>query len=334
MRHYTSAPFCKECGSAECRGSLDWSRTTSIEHQVCAQGVSVVRLVFPDGPLICAGFLASGANSECSPSQRKRLRQYKIHWATICRWYEAIWKTFPQVARRAEERAKELVQSLHDVKAAVSTVTRNAEALLNEQPGDTEESKEDNAPPELRSLVQAVRVLHARLSMTALVHNPEAAKYGEKHPTPVYRLFHRLVRIYESVAARKCVFVKGMAGVSYNKPLCYDSFDILALTLVDNAVKYSHRGKEVLVRVNDAAGERVEVAVESYGPVLADDELAQLFDRGFRGRHAKRFTAQGFGLGMSIAKTVADAHGFKIEYERSVSKRDSTVGNNVFTFTV
>jgi K+-sensing histidine kinase KdpD len=332
---YSSAPICHKCKTRDCASTLDWSDSPFPEHRTCPSGVSVVRLAFDDGDLICTGFLASGKNTSCTPQLRKALREHKIHWDEIERWHCSIANAFPMVQDLAEEKAKQLTHSLHDVKAAVNTVTRNAEGLLGEVAGATEEEREDNAPPLLRSLVESVRLLHARLQMTAMVNNPLAAAHGRRHPTPVYRLFHRMAHIFERVAARKTVFLR-MNGNSTNRPSCYDSLDYLALVLIDNAVKYSNKGKEIRVIVDDLYPKpgAVGVRVESYGPVLKDNEIARMFERGFRGEYAIAESSQGFGLGLTIAKTIADAHGFELFYEKQPSSRNDSIGNNIFRFTV
>ncbi len=332
---YMPAGFCTKCDRQPCSNDVVWDGADGPEHAACPKGASVVRLPFPDGDLVCAGFLASGKSTSCTPAQRKQLRNNKIHWDEISSWHNAITKAFPKVHSIAEEKAKQLTHSIHDVKAAVSTVTRNAEALLSEVPGSTEEEREDNAPTSLRSLVEAIRLLHARLQMTAMVHNPEAAKHGDRHPTPVYRLFHRMARIFERVAARKTVFLK-MQGHSTNKPPCYNSLDHLALVLIDNAVKYSQKRKEIRAIVDDHPSRNgaVNVRIESYGPILKDDEIPQMCARGFRGEYAKKHASQGFGLGLAIAKTIADAHGFELTYRKQPSSHDVSVGNNIFGFTV
>jgi signal transduction histidine kinase len=82
----------------------------------------------------------------------------------------------------------------------------------------------------------------------------------------------------------------------------------LLLLLLDNAVRYSHPGGKVRWSVHSRDG-AVEVHVVDEGIGIPDDELAQVFERHFRGGAARRHRASGSGLGLPIARVLAQAHG-------------------------
>ena len=142
-----------------------------------------------------------------------------------------------------------------------------------------------------------------------------------------------MVRLFEEPAARRRVTIR-LLGASYEKPPCHDSFETIALVLVDNAVKYSLEGREIRVGVNDAPGHCVQVTVESYGPVVPEDLRKQIFDQGRRAPSASRLASQGTGLGLHIASVVAEAHGFGIAYECGVVDAGTNEGWNRFSFEV
>ncbi|MFL5616003.1 MAG: sensor histidine kinase [Gemmatimonadaceae bacterium] len=88
----------------------------------------------------------------------------------------------------------------------------------------------------------------------------------------------------------------------------------LVMILLDNAVKFTTRGGKVLVRVG-APNERPMLVVEDTGVGIAADQLPHVFERFYRGDPARsraRTGADGAGLGLSIAKWIADAHGAEI----------------------
>ena len=85
------------------------------------------------------------------------------------------------------------------------------------------------------------------------------------------------------------------------------------VALLDNAVRYSRPGGEVKVEICRAmSNENVpqcEIRVIDHGIGIPEAELARVFDRNFRGESARLFRADGSGLGLSIAKWLAKAHG-------------------------
>lgn len=82
----------------------------------------------------------------------------------------------------------------------------------------------------------------------------------------------------------------------------------LLLLLLNNAVCYSHPGGAVRWSVS-SGDEAVEVQVVDEGIGIPADELAQVFERHFRGSAARRHRANGSGLGLPIARALAQAHG-------------------------
>ncbi len=95
----------------------------------------------------------------------------------------------------------------------------------------------------------------------------------------------------------------------------------LFLLLLDNAVRYSHRGGRVYVDWALSADQpgMVEVAVTDQGIGIPKDELPQVFDRHFRGSAARLHRAAGSGLGLPIARTLAAAHEGSVELQSPAS---------------
>lgn len=87
----------------------------------------------------------------------------------------------------------------------------------------------------------------------------------------------------------------------------------LLLNLADNAVKYNERGGSIeltLVRQNDDA----MFTITNTGPALLAELRARVFERFFRGDLAHNSAIEGSGLGLSIAKSIVEAHQGVIGY--------------------
>jgi len=82
--------------------------------------------------------------------------------------------------------------------------------------------------------------------------------------------------------------------------------------LLENAVKYSRGGEEVDVRTWTENG-RVLVAVEDTGPGIPREHHAMIFER--FGRANVGLGKPGTGLGLFIARSIAEAHGGRLTVE-------------------
>jgi signal transduction histidine kinase len=84
----------------------------------------------------------------------------------------------------------------------------------------------------------------------------------------------------------------------------------LVLIVLDNAIKYTPQGGRVRLDVTARDGKR-SVIVTDTGIGIPADQLPRIFERFYRGDHA-RSQAEGAGLGLPIARWIADLHGASI----------------------
>jgi len=96
----------------------------------------------------------------------------------------------------------------------------------------------------------------------------------------------------------------------------------LFFSLIDNAIKYTHEGGHVRVGLHTQNG-FVAGEVKDDGIGIAGDDLPRVFDRFWRADKARSREIGGAGLGLSIARWIAERHGGAIEVE-SAPDRGST----------
>lgn len=77
--------------------------------------------------------------------------------------------------------------------------------------------------------------------------------------------------------------------------------------LVDNALRYSPDGSTIRVAA-ERVRESAELSVTDQGIGIEDQEREHLFERFFRGGHARQLAPDGSGLGLAIAANIARQH--------------------------
>ena len=128
------------------------------------------------------------------------------------------------------------------------------------------------------------------------------------------------VRGIRPIAEQRAVLVEmhGMAEAPvHGDP---DLLGRLVLNLLDNAVKYSIPGGAVVVDLS-RDGTRGVVTVSDAGPGIPADAQARVFERFYRVDAARSrvdaSATSGAGLGLAIARRIAEAHGGTLELAES-----------------
>jgi len=91
------------------------------------------------------------------------------------------------------------------------------------------------------------------------------------------------------------------------------------MNLLDNAIKYSNDNTSITV-IEEIQGNFVKVDVIDKGIGISDSDIQHVFDRFYRADKSRTDQGQkrGSGLGLSIAKSLIEAHGGKIEIQSTL----------------
>jgi signal transduction histidine kinase len=93
----------------------------------------------------------------------------------------------------------------------------------------------------------------------------------------------------------------------------------LFINILENAVRYTPTGGNISVLLEKKDSNAV-TAISDTGIGIPPEHLPHIFERFYRVDKARSRADGGVGLGMAIAKYIADSHGGKIEVESQVGK--------------
>lgn len=132
----------------------------------------------------------------------------------------------------------------------------------------------------------------------------------------VIRLFSRAIEAEQPGASR--------AGTTFRidaQPVMVSVDEELVLKvlrkLIQNAVKFSERGGEILLSVARTGEADATIAVEDHGCGIRPEELTRIFDRFHQADSSDSRTSGGTGLGLAICKSIVHRHGGRIWVESS-----------------
>ncbi len=131
-----------------------------------------------------------------------------------------------------------------------------------------------------------------------------------KEQVEVSALINRIVLNFENGFQMKGValeFAEREAWVNADR----DKISQVLVNLVSNALKYTPEGGHVHIEVGETETD-VSICVSDTGIGIPQDDLPYIFERFYRTDKSRSRTTGGSGIGLTIAKSIIDAHGGKI----------------------
>jgi heavy metal sensor kinase len=205
----------------------------------------------------------------------KTLSQFAADASHELRTPLAVIRTTAELALRRARTPESYRDSLQEVAAEAERMTRLVEELLIL-------ARSDAATAEMPLAAVDVREVLANVC-------DEMRSLAEM----------RQIRI-------EIAFGEAASFVAGNRPALHRLF----LVLLDNALKFSRPGGEVILKVENSES-RVAVSIQDFGAGISESDLPNIFQRFYRADRAR--TGGGHGLGLSLAKSIARVHGASIE---------------------
>lgn len=205
--------------------------------------------------------------------------------------------------RNLEAQKQFITNASHELKTPLTAIATSADVLAMECPED--------------EWVQSIQTQSAKLSklITNLV---TLSRLNEENPFPVRAEFPLSEALWET--AEPFASLVRAQGKEYSQEiqdgltLCGDRMAIQQMVsiLLDNAMKYTPQGGSIRLKAG-RSGKRATIAVSNTCSRDGALDVTRLFDRFYRGDASHSGTVGGTGIGLSIAKATAEAHGGSIQ---------------------
>jgi len=207
----------------------------------------------------------------------KTLSQFAADASHELRTPVAVIRTTAELALRRDRPTEEYRESLQEVVSEAERMTKLIEDLLVLARSDTGSVEMPLEPIDVRDVVR--EACGEMRSLAELRQIRIEALLGEDH-----------------------------ASISGNPAALHRLF----LLLIDNALKYSHSGGEVVVRIQ-TIDSKIAVNIQDFGAGISASDLPHIFKRFYRADRSR--SSSGHGLGLALAESIARAHGAVINVE-------------------
>jgi signal transduction histidine kinase len=218
-----------------------------------------------------------------------------------------LGRAFNEMAERLgtdEARRRQLLADVtHELRTPLSVIQANLEALI------------DGLYPiddaHLRPVLDETKVMARLLDDLQTLSTAEAGVLTlHREPTDPRRLIDAAVQAFTAQAGEAGVRLE-TGGTNTLPELDVDRLRIgeVLSNLLSNALRHTPAGGAVTVDAHDT-GDGVEFRITDTGSGIAPEHLPHVFDR-----FARAPDSPGAGLGLTIAKTLVEAHGGTIRAE-------------------
>ena len=229
------------------------------------------------------------------------------HWAV--RPVEKAWK----------QQRQFLSDASHELKTPLTVILSNAE-LLESAPLEERPARwADNIHSEARQMKSLVEEMLTLARADNMVRTAEFAEVSLSDVVADCALAFEPVA-FEAGKALEYEITENIVVIGD-----HDKLYQLVSVLLDNAIKYGANGGTIRLSLQKT-DRQVRLTVSNPGAPIPPEQLTHMFERFYRA-DASRGEKSGFGLGLSIAKTIADEH-------KGLLWAESDTVSTRFTFTM
>ena len=164
---------------------------------------------------------------------------------------------------------------------------------------------------------QGMERLVGDLFILSKMQNPDFVI--EKEPVSLMQVFGDINRSARMIGKEKNI--KFVSEFPEEDPCLmlgdYGRLRQMFMVIIDNAVKFSDENGEISIKIWKDNG-RLHVSISDNGVGISDEELPYIFEKFYKSK--LRQNAKGSGLGLMIAREIAEKHGGKISVESQQNK--------------
>jgi len=219
------------------------------------------------------------------------------------------------------DRIQQLIENIqaisdnvaHDLKSPITRIRGTAEIAL--MTGNNLQEFEQMAASHIEECDRLLDMINTML----LISKTEAGAI-EMHQTDVDldQIVRQACELFQPMAAEKNIEIDYNQSDELRLQGDLRLLQRMVANLLDNAIKYTHHDGRVTVSVENARPREAVISIKDTGIGLSGADRERIFDRFYRGDPSR--TTDGFGLGLSLAKTIAEAHQGRIEVESQVGQ--------------
>ncbi|HEY4517106.1 MAG TPA: HAMP domain-containing sensor histidine kinase [Candidatus Paceibacterota bacterium] len=213
-----------------------------------------------------------------------------------------------------EQRSLFLMTAAHQLRTPLTGLLWTIDTLQNAATSEAERARS------LLAVGESVRRMRLVIEHILASASIEEGKYGYVfEQADMVPVIEELVSELKPLSEHHQIDLAFLHEGSVPAHIDKERISLALFDLMSNAIQYTPARGHVRVSLN-AAGGRVEVAIEDTGIGISEDERALLFNKFYRGERARHMHPDGSGLGLYLARTIIQKHGSDIAIQSAEGK--------------
>ena len=258
--------------------------------------------------LACTGFIFISTSYFVVYITRTIVKQSEKHEA-------AYLQANAELKKRDKVKNEYVMRITHDIKGHITAIQSCISVLHEKLTGPLNPQQEEF----VSRAHKRIQILNKFISDLLSITNKRLLLKSEKIYFNFKNSLEEIIKIAENSAQEKNISIIKNIETSvdniYGEP---SSIEEVFSNLIQNAIKYSPAGKNVLINVKDKQ-DNVSIEIIDSGMGIPEDEIPLVFNEFYRASNVKAEIKDGTGLGLAISKYIVKDHGGKIWVESKVN---------------
>lgn len=170
------------------------------------------------------------------------------------------------------------------------------------------------------------RMINFNFTRFDLMNDSLTTSVDEKEETRIHPRFYMITRCLEPSANERRIRLCRHGESKGSGYLNLEIFDVLPYAVIENAIKYSPENENVDISFRETKSHCI-VEIESLGPPIEQNEIALIFDNGYRSINTSAHGVSGNGIGLYLVKIICIKHNIDYRVESSFVRK---TGNKIY----
>lgn len=193
----------------------------------------------------------------------------------------------------------------HELMTPISILQTNIENMMMEE--DISEDQQEKLSAVMKTVNRLKKIVHSLLYISRI----ENDQFAKADTVNVHNLTIEVMEeLSHRLETKSIQFTNNISKKVTLKQINHDLFFQLLYNLINNSIRYNKENGSIYLSDHYVPGKSYILSIKDTGIGIRAEELGTIFNRFKKSGHA---ISEGYGLGLSIVKSITSFHGFDIK---------------------